>query len=108
VSRPNRALAYRTPEEFASQIADNRDPTETKTGRELPPNWYCFSGPFTIPVCLTPTGTELTGHSTFTQRGLAGLVGNLEINDVGHRVQHEASAEIRDQIVKFLRTVNIV
>jgi pimeloyl-ACP methyl ester carboxylesterase len=37
---------------------------------------------------------------------LPGLVGNLEIDSVGHRVQHEASAEVSDQIVKFLGTVN--
>jgi pimeloyl-ACP methyl ester carboxylesterase len=38
--------------------------------------------------------------------GLPGLVGNLEIDNVGHWVQHEASAEVSDQLVKFLRTVN--
>jgi pimeloyl-ACP methyl ester carboxylesterase len=38
--------------------------------------------------------------------GLPGLVGTLEIDNVGHWVQHEASAEVNDQIVKFLRTVN--
>ena len=37
---------------------------------------------------------------------LPGLVGNLEIDDVGHWLQHEASAEVSDQLVKFLRTVN--
>ncbi len=35
VSRPHRALADRTPAEFASQIAVNRDLAETKTSREL-------------------------------------------------------------------------
>jgi len=35
VSRPHRALADRTPAEFASHIALKRDMTETKTGREL-------------------------------------------------------------------------
>jgi putative transposase len=35
VSRPHRALADRTPAEFASQIAASRDLTATKTGREL-------------------------------------------------------------------------
>ena len=35
VSRPHRALADRTPAEFARQIALKRDLTETKTGREL-------------------------------------------------------------------------
>jgi pimeloyl-ACP methyl ester carboxylesterase len=30
----------------------------------------------------------------------------VEIDDVGHWVQHEASAEVSDQLVKFLRTVN--
>ena len=35
VSRPHRALDYRTPEEFVSQIAASRDLAETKTSREL-------------------------------------------------------------------------
>jgi putative transposase len=35
VRRPHRAVADRTPAEFASQIALKRDLTETKTGREL-------------------------------------------------------------------------
>ena len=38
--------------------------------------------------------------------GLPGLVGSLELDNVGHWVQHEASAEVSDQLVKFLRTVN--
>lgn len=33
--RPHRALAYRTPAEFGSQIAINRDLAETKTSPEL-------------------------------------------------------------------------
>ena len=37
---------------------------------------------------------------------LPGLVGHLEIDNVGHWVQHEASAVVSDQIVKFLGTVN--
>jgi pimeloyl-ACP methyl ester carboxylesterase len=37
---------------------------------------------------------------------LPGLVGTLEIDNVGHWVQHEASAQVSDQIVKFVRTVN--
>jgi pimeloyl-ACP methyl ester carboxylesterase len=37
---------------------------------------------------------------------LPGLVGNLEIDHVGHWVQHEASAQVSDQIVKFVRAVN--
>jgi pimeloyl-ACP methyl ester carboxylesterase len=40
--------------------------------------------------------------------GLPGLVGNLELDNVGHWVQHEAPAEVSDQLVKFLRTVNPV
>jgi pimeloyl-ACP methyl ester carboxylesterase len=36
--------------------------------------------------------------------GLPGLVGSLEIDNVGHWVQHEASAVVSDQLVKFLRT----
>ena len=38
--------------------------------------------------------------------GFTGLVGNLELDNVGHWVQHEASAEVSEQLVKFLRTVN--
>ena len=34
-SRPHRALANRTPKEFARQIAVQRDPTETQTSRFL-------------------------------------------------------------------------
>jgi pimeloyl-ACP methyl ester carboxylesterase len=35
-----------------------------------------------------------------------GLVGRLDLDDVGHWVQHEASAAVSDQLVKFLRSVN--
>jgi pimeloyl-ACP methyl ester carboxylesterase len=38
--------------------------------------------------------------------GLPGLVGTLEIKNVGHWVQHEASAEVCDQLVKFLLAVH--
>ena len=38
--------------------------------------------------------------------GLPGLVGSLELDNVGHWVQHEASAQVSDQLVKFLRAVN--
>jgi pimeloyl-ACP methyl ester carboxylesterase len=38
--------------------------------------------------------------------GIPNLVGGLELDNVGHWVQHEASAEVSDQLVKFLRTVN--
>jgi pimeloyl-ACP methyl ester carboxylesterase len=37
--------------------------------------------------------------------GLPGLVGALELDNVGHWVQHEASAEVSDQLVKFLGVV---
>ena len=37
--------------------------------------------------------------------GLPGLVGSLELDNVGHWVQHEASDEVSDQLVKFLRAV---
>jgi len=37
--------------------------------------------------------------------GLPGLVGGLELDNVGHWVQHEASAEVSDQLVRFLRAV---
>jgi pimeloyl-ACP methyl ester carboxylesterase len=38
--------------------------------------------------------------------GLPGLVGGLELDGIGHWVQHEASAELCNQLVKFLFTVN--
>ena len=38
--------------------------------------------------------------------GLPGLVGSLELYNVGHWVQHEATADVSHQLVKFLRTVN--
>ena len=38
--------------------------------------------------------------------GLPGLVGGLELDNVGHWVQHEAAAVVNEQLVKFLRTVN--
>jgi pimeloyl-ACP methyl ester carboxylesterase len=38
--------------------------------------------------------------------GLPGLVGGLELDNVGHWVQHEASAEVSDQLVRFLRAVS--
>jgi len=37
---------------------------------------------------------------------LPGLMGGVELDNAGHWVQHEASAEVSDQLVKFLRTVN--
>jgi pimeloyl-ACP methyl ester carboxylesterase len=36
--------------------------------------------------------------------GLPGLVGGLELDNVGHWVQHEASGVVSDQLVQFLRT----
>ena len=38
--------------------------------------------------------------------GLPGLLGSLELDNVGHWVQHEASAEVSDQLVRFLRSVS--
>jgi pimeloyl-ACP methyl ester carboxylesterase len=39
---------------------------------------------------------------------LPGLVGTLEIDNVGHWVQHEAPAEVNKQLIKFLRNVKTV
>ncbi|MGH8782921.1 alpha/beta fold hydrolase [Paraburkholderia sp.] len=39
--------------------------------------------------------------------GLPGLAGGLEFDNVGHWVQHEAAAEVSDQLLKFLRTVDL-
>jgi pimeloyl-ACP methyl ester carboxylesterase len=39
--------------------------------------------------------------------GLPGLVGSVELDDVGHWIQHEAAAEVSEQLVKFLRTVKL-
>ncbi|MEP6831495.1 MAG: alpha/beta hydrolase [Rhizomicrobium sp.] len=38
--------------------------------------------------------------------GLPGLLGGLELDNVGHWVQHEASDLVSDQLTKFLRTTN--
>ena len=38
--------------------------------------------------------------------GLPGLVGGLELDEVGHWAQHEASGVVSDQLVTFLRTVS--
>jgi pimeloyl-ACP methyl ester carboxylesterase len=37
--------------------------------------------------------------------GLPGLLGGLELDDVGHWVQHEASDVVNEHLVKFLRSV---
>lgn len=37
--------------------------------------------------------------------GLPGLVGGLELDNVGHWVQHEAAGVVKEQLVKFLRQV---
>jgi pimeloyl-ACP methyl ester carboxylesterase len=36
--------------------------------------------------------------------GLPGLMGGLELDNVGHWVQHEAVEVVNEQLVKFLRT----
>jgi pimeloyl-ACP methyl ester carboxylesterase len=41
-----------------------------------------------------------------TPRRAPGIAGNLELDNVGHCEQHEASAEVSEHLVKFLRTVN--
>jgi len=38
--------------------------------------------------------------------GLPGLVGSVELDNVGHWVQHEASIAVSEQLVKFLQTVS--
>jgi pimeloyl-ACP methyl ester carboxylesterase len=40
--------------------------------------------------------------------GLPGLVGVVRLDNVGHWVQHEASAEVSNQLLKFLQKVNPV
>jgi pimeloyl-ACP methyl ester carboxylesterase len=40
--------------------------------------------------------------------GLPGLLGVIELDGVGHWIQHEASDMVSDQLVKFLRTVSPV
>ena len=37
---------------------------------------------------------------------LPGLVGGLELDQVGHWVQHEASCVVSEQLVKFLRIID--
>jgi len=66
VSRPHRALADRTPAEFASHIAASRDMTETKTGQRLTLYLVQFlPSPSLVPVCLLITGTFRAGHSSY-------------------------------------------
>jgi pimeloyl-ACP methyl ester carboxylesterase len=38
--------------------------------------------------------------------GLPGLIELIELENVGHWIQHEAAAEVSDQLLKFLRGVN--
>jgi pimeloyl-ACP methyl ester carboxylesterase len=40
--------------------------------------------------------------------GLPGLLGSLDLDNVGHWIQHEASAEVSGQLVTFLRAVRQV
>jgi pimeloyl-ACP methyl ester carboxylesterase len=50
---------------------------------------------------------EIYPLSAAQMRGtLPGLRGALELDDVGHWVQHEAAAAVSDQLVTFLRAVN--
>ncbi|WP_205686003.1 alpha/beta hydrolase [Chitinophaga costaii] len=37
--------------------------------------------------------------------GLPHLLGSLEIENVGHWVQHEAAAQVSEQLLKFLANV---
>ncbi len=37
--------------------------------------------------------------------GLPGLVGSVEVENVGHWIQHEAAAEVNKQLVQFIRSV---
>nr|WKF55667.1 Epoxide hydrolase A [Paraburkholderia busanensis] len=39
--------------------------------------------------------------------GLPNLAGGLELDNVGHWVQHEVAAEVSDQLLKFVRTVDL-
>ncbi|PZR40128.1 alpha/beta fold hydrolase [Paraburkholderia fungorum] len=44
--------------------------------------------------------------ATQMRAGLPGLMGSLDLDNVGHWVQHEATDVVNDQLVKFLRTVS--
>ena len=39
--------------------------------------------------------------------GLPGLTGIVQLDGIGHWIQHEASAEVSDQLVMFLRTASV-
>jgi pimeloyl-ACP methyl ester carboxylesterase len=39
------------------------------------------------------------------QNGAPNLVGSLDLDNIGHWIQHEASGTVNEQLVKFLRTV---
>jgi pimeloyl-ACP methyl ester carboxylesterase len=50
---------------------------------------------------------ELYGlNETQLRAGLPGLVGHVELDHVGHWMQHEASAEVSGQLLRFLHTVS--
>jgi pimeloyl-ACP methyl ester carboxylesterase len=38
--------------------------------------------------------------------GLPGLVGHVELENVGHWIQHEASAEVTSELLQFLQTIS--
>ncbi len=52
--------------------------------------------------------SELYPPMEILAANLPGLVGSLQLNNVGHWVQHEASAEVSVQLLKFLGTVSPV
>ena len=41
------------------------------------------------------------------QAGIPNLVGGMELDNVGHWVQHEATEVVNAQLVKFLKNVNV-
>ncbi len=77
--------------------------------------WFALSAPFKGAKINQPS-FYMTGKSDglkvlypFTEDqfrvGLPGLVGIREVDGVGHWIQHEASADVSDQLLKFLHEV---
>jgi pimeloyl-ACP methyl ester carboxylesterase len=74
-------------------------------------NWEASTPPLSRNTTSLPIGKDdglkaLYPSAEKLRTGLPGLLGTLEIDNVGHWVQHEASAEVCDQLVSFLRTIN--
>jgi pimeloyl-ACP methyl ester carboxylesterase len=40
--------------------------------------------------------------------GIPGLVGGIELDNVGHWIQHEAATQVSEQLIRFLRGLKLI